>query len=130
MNYENKQERPIRGTLPLPDHSDLRGFSYRAPSNTQGYNDSPNKKGNLRLHGNLYHPRRAGFWTSIADFFRGRKPSEERPLNPEMVERVRERSNGPRLVRAVDIADATEALARAGRMARPKERDSAGPWPG
>ena len=130
---QNLSDEPIRGTVPLPDHSDLRGFSYRAPSNTQGYND--NKK--LRVvkpenqaHGDVY--RRRGFWTVIADFFRGKK-SEERPLNPELVNRVAAESHdshAAKTVRPVDVLDANEALARAGRRARNEVRDPAAPWPG
>lgn len=78
---QNKPEEPIRATLPLPDHSDLRGFSYRAPTNIQGYNDSPRP---IPFPARPKH--RKGFWAALKEFFRGETTA--RPMNPEMVTKL------------------------------------------
>lgn len=119
MPAENRNN--IRATIPVPDHSDLRGFSYRAPTNVQGYNDDPKtRRANQRLKGQLYH--RKGFWTSVRDFFQGKKEPSERPLNPELV--TKEMGTA----KATNKTDDNFSY-RPNRVL-PQDRDVSGIWPG
>jgi hypothetical protein len=114
----------IRATIPVPDHSDLRGFTYRAPTNIQGYNDAPRTaRANTKLKGQLYH--RKGFWTSVADFLRGKKEAPERPLSPELVSReTPNTANEPSTKSSEDFAF------RPSPRPLPQDRDSSNIWPG
>jgi hypothetical protein len=113
----------IRATIPVPDHSDLRGFTYRAPTNIQGYNDSPKAwRARSSLKGQLYH--RKGFWTSIANFFRGKKEPNERPLSPELVNSLRNKESS-----APEPYPEDNFGARRTRTL-PQEADSNNIWPG
>lgn len=121
-----ERQEKIKATIPVPDHSDLRGFSYRAPTNIQGYNDNPKlKRPNSRLKGQLYH--RKGFWTSLRDFFLGKKEPSERPLSPELVN-TQAGGSKPRLVRSQ--TDENFSSRPYQERPLPQDRDASPIWPG
>ncbi|MGZ3710317.1 MAG: hypothetical protein ACXVBE_01110 [Bdellovibrionota bacterium] len=115
----------IRATIPVPDHSDLRGFTYRAPTNTQGYNDDPRTaRAGTKLKGQLYH--RKGFWTSVADFFRGKKEPAERPLSPGIVSRETPNAGNITSLESHEDFEYRPSTKRS----LPQDRDSSNIWPG
>jgi hypothetical protein len=122
MPAENK----LKATIPVPDHSDLRGFSYRAPTNTQGYNDDPRKaRPRSGLKGQLSSRKvNKGFWASMKDFFRGKKEVAERPLSPELVSHIRAVEPLPEQTSRDE--DFTPRPVRE----LPRDRDASNIWPG
>lgn len=120
-------ENLLRATIPLPDHSDLRGFSYRAPTNTQGYNDDPRRaRTRPELRGQLKSSNKPvrGFWASLLDFFRGKKEPAERPMNPELVNHIR------MVEPSAQKKEDEEYAPRPPREFLPRDRDVSNIWPG